>query len=380
MVILSDQINRVKLEKIGYFRSITSNMKRFFRITMRIVLALAGIAILITAGFLGWLTLKEFRPAPVQRLEIAGNDSASVQGHDTLSIVTWNIGYCGLGKEMDFFYEGGTMVRPSKELAGKYFKGIGGMLERFDTVDFIMLQEVDFNSKRTYHMNGYKGFCAFLPRYASSVAINYQCSFIPVPPREPMGKVSSGIVTYSRFRPWQAWRYRYNTSFPWPTSLAMLKRCYMVQQFRLGNGKQLLIVNLHNSTFDDKGQLRLEELKELGSFLETEYRKGNYVVAGGDWNMNPRGFNPGEIISGDSVHEIQPPVTGTFIPGWQFVFDSTLPTNRDVNKPYNTGSSGTTLIDFYVVSPNVDPLTCKTIRLGFENSDHDPVYMQFKLK
>ena len=108
-----------------------------------------------------------------------------------------------------------------------------------------------------------------------------------------MGRVSSGIVTYSRFRPWQAWRYRYNTSFPWPTSLAMLKRCFMVQKFPLGNGKELLIVNLHNSTFDDKGQLRLEELKELGSFLETEYMKGNYVVTGGDWNMNPRGSIPG---------------------------------------------------------------------------------------
>jgi len=355
-------------------------MKRFFRIFLRIVLVLAGIVILLTASFLGWLTLKEFRPAPVQRLDIEGTGSASIQEKDTFSTLTWNIGYCGLGKEMDFFYEGGTMVRPSGELAGRYFKGIGGTLERFDTLDFIMLQEVDFNSKRTYHMNEYKGFCAFLPGYASSVAINYQCSFIPVPPGEPMGKVSSGIVTFSRFRPGQAWRYRYNTSFPWPKSLAMLKRCFMVQQYGLDNGKQLLIINLHNSTFDDKGQLRLEELKELGSFLEAEYRKGNYVVAGGDWNMNPRGFDPGQIMTGDSVHDIQPPVTDSFVPGWQFVYDSALPTNRDVNKPYKTGSSGTTLIDFYVVSPNIVPLSCKAIRLGFENSDHDPVYMQFKLK
>ena len=32
-----------------------------------------------------------------------------------ISLLTWNIGYCGLDKEMDFFYDGGTKVITPKE-------------------------------------------------------------------------------------------------------------------------------------------------------------------------------------------------------------------------------------------------------------------------
>ncbi|HPG73322.1 MAG TPA: hypothetical protein PLM49_03460, partial [Bacteroidales bacterium] len=30
-------------------------------------------------------------------------------------LMSWNIGYCGLDRDMDFFYDGGSMLRPEKE-------------------------------------------------------------------------------------------------------------------------------------------------------------------------------------------------------------------------------------------------------------------------
>jgi len=69
-----------------------------------------------------------------------------------------------------------------------------------------------------------------------------------------------------------------------------------------------------------------------------------------------------------------------FLPGWQFVFDAEVPSNRDVEGPYLKGKTKTTIIDFYVVSPNVEVRRIRTIPTGFRYSDHQPVIMKVRLK
>ena len=50
----------------------------------------------------------------------------------------------------------------------------------------------------------------------------------------------------------------------------------------------MIVINLHNSAFDNTGELRSRELGMLKDYLEREYRNGSYIIVGGDWNMNPR--------------------------------------------------------------------------------------------
>ena len=77
---------------------------------------------------------------------------------------------------------------------------------------------------------------------------------------------------------------------------------------------------------------------------------------------------------------IEPAIEADFLPGdWQWVFDPSLPTNRDVDAPYERGKTKTTIIDFFVVSPNVEVIQVKTTDIGFEWADHQPVEMKFKL-
>jgi endonuclease/exonuclease/phosphatase family metal-dependent hydrolase len=127
-----------------------------------------------------------------------------------------------------------------------------------------------------------------------------------------------------------------------------------------------------------------------------EYEKGNFVVTGGDWNQNPVGYKIGRFSVGrfsnerfsngrfstfDVGRNIEPVIEPDFLPdGWQWVFDPETPTNRDVNLPYQKGTTKTTIIDFFVVSPNVEVLDISTDNLGFEWSDHQPVKMIFKFK
>ena len=355
-------------------------MRKFFQITARGLAIFLGGTILFILGLLGFLMLTEFSPPGHVFPEIKGSGRDFDPSQREFSFCTWNIGYAGMGRETDFFYDGGKMVIPEKEQCSRYFDGIKKQLKASDTVDFIFLQEIDVHAKRSWYTDQFSALAAILPGFSMVFATNYDCRFVPLPIRAPMGRVVAGLATYAHFRPLQAEIRYYDAFFPWPTRLAFLKRCFVMLRFGLDNGKDLVIINTHNSAFDSTGELRKRELAMLDSTMKSEYHRGNYVVAGGDWNSNPRGFKVTSVVTGDRVTSIDPPVESGFLPGWQFAFDPSVPSNRFADIPYIKGVTRTTIIDFFVVSPNVEVKQVATIPSGFAWSDHEPVVMQVKLK
>ena len=124
-------------------------MKKFIKLIVRlIVFAIAFIALYL-AIIIVWGTLTDYKPDDITELEIGGNAVSGELTDSTFTFLSWNIGFCGLGSEMDFFYDGGEMVRPTKQLIDKYTNGILDYLQSVDSLDFILLQEVDKNSART---------------------------------------------------------------------------------------------------------------------------------------------------------------------------------------------------------------------------------------
>jgi endonuclease/exonuclease/phosphatase family metal-dependent hydrolase len=354
-------------------------MRRLVIVSVWILSALAGFLLLSIIGFLGFLSLTGYRPVPVEILDVKGKKDQPVLTHDEITLMSWNIGYAGLGKEMDFFYEGGKRVKPGPEEFLNYLDGILQTVRSNDTADFILIQEADISSKRSYFTDEPRELSGILKDHCFAFAKNYDCRYVPVPLYEPMGKVVSGILTFSRFQPGSASRIDFGTQFSWPRRLVFLKRCFLVMRFRMENGHEFVLINTHNSVFDEEGELRKKELKKLNDFMSNEYGKGNFLVAGGDWNQNPRGFKKENIETGDKVKEIALPFGPDIMPGWQFVFDPEQPTNRDVDMSYQKGITKTTIIDFFVVSPNINVESVKTFNAGFENADHQPVVMKIKL-
>jgi len=282
---------------------------------------------------------------------------------------------------MDFFYDGGKRVRPGKGEFLGCMKGIRETLSKCDTFDFILLQEADTDARRSYNTNEINEIAMVLPEYMYAFAKNYDCRFVPLPLQEPMGKVIAGLLVFSKYQPIRSDRNAYTANFSWPKRLAMLTRCFLVMiRFPLDNNKEFVLINTHNSAFDQGGVLRKSEFELLHNFMTTEFEKGNFVVAGGDWNNNPRGFRPEMIKSGDLPGTIDPMIDPTFLPGWQFVSDPCTPTNRFMDIPYSKGKTKTTIIDFFVVSPNIEVKTIRTISMGFEFSDHNPVVMKVEIK
>jgi endonuclease/exonuclease/phosphatase family metal-dependent hydrolase len=160
----------------------------------------------------------------------------------------------------------------------------------------------------------------------------------------------------------------------------MLDRCFVIQRFVLNSGKVLVMINTHNSAFDD-GTLRMAELNVLKQTATEEFRKGNYIIIGGDWNLNPPGYDPSLIKTGDiGVGNDVSDTSSHLMPdGWQWAFDNATPSNRFADAPFVKGTTKTTILDYFLVSPNVLPENIRTIDLGFEHSDHNPVKMNFRL-
>lgn len=327
-------------------------------------------------------TLNDYQPKEV--IEIEGqNEVLSIpKDSSTLSFMIWNIGYSGLGAQSDFFLDGGTMVRPAKELSESYQEGILKTISAHGDVDFILLQEVDINSKRSYHFNQFKAIGNLLPDHTQAHALNFNVKFVPKPllSFSPIGKVQSGLATYSKYQVSSHKRFQFPGSYGWPTRAFHLDRCFLESRIPLANEKELIVINSHNSAYDG-GKLKPQEMAYLKAHLLAEYEKGNYIVVGADWNQCPPNFSYDTFSVGNAEDYYQDNIAEDFMPeGWQWAYDGKVSTNRKLASLFNAETTFTTLIDFYLLSPNITLQEVEGISLNFEHSDHQPVKLKIQLQ
>jgi endonuclease/exonuclease/phosphatase family metal-dependent hydrolase len=343
------------------------------------IICISVVIFLYIAGVIIYSSLVTINPEPESDASAYTGGEEITNHEKEITLMTWNIGYGGLGKEMDHFYEDGTMTRPSQLLSQKYIKGIREFIVRQDTVNFFLLQEVDFGSKRSFFRDQAKYLHEALGNYSGSIAINYKAGYVPLPVLDPMGRVSSGLVTLAGFSVVKSSRILSPATYSWPKRLFMIHRCLLISHYMTANGKELVIVNVHNSAYEDANKMRSAELKLIKSFALTEYEKGNYVIIGGDWNQNPPGLDL-SVINKYQVHSVRP-LEADFLPqDWKCAYYKSLPTNRDVNIPFNINTTLTSVLDYYWISPNTEVINIRAIDLGFEDSDHLPVIIKIKLK
>ena len=348
---------------------------------IKALLLVVLILVLAAGGLVGYLTLTEYRPDDIELLEVTqAARSDNVRVGERLDVLTFNTGYCGLGRDQDFFMDGGSMVRPeNKEIVQENMNGILSELAR-QNADVYLLQEVDFDSYRSYYVNQADTYRHGLS-LNMAVAYNYKCDFVPFP-WPPLGKVESGLVSFTGLNVTQATRESLPVPFTWPMRVANLKRCLLVERVPVeGTDKELVIINLHLEAYDD-GEGKAAQTAALKSFLEQEYAKGNYVIAGGDFNQTfPGGLDKYPIKNDD----LWTPGTldDSMLPdGWRFAYDTAAPTCRLDNQPYDAGSDATQhyVIDGFILSPNVELTSVQTQDDGFRFSDHNPVLLNIRLK
>jgi endonuclease/exonuclease/phosphatase family metal-dependent hydrolase len=356
---------------------------KIISVIVLIIIAVPGFIIIAAS-------LTDYKPNTILKVTPMKGSSGIINTDSIFTVCSWNLGYFGLGKDCDFFYDGGRMTRPEKIDYLKYSGYALDYLRHSIQADFYFFQEVDIKSRRSYYEDQAERLVGVLPGMESSFALNYSVFFVPMPFLNPLGKVKSGLLSFSAYPTVENTRYAFPGGYAWPVRLFMLDRCFLLSRLELPGGKDLVLINTHNEAFDD-GSQRSQQMAVLKDLMLQEFGNGNYVIAGGDWNQNPVGF--GDLAIGrlgdlaiwrfgdlDVGRVIEPVIEPDFLPaGWQWAFDPDTPSNRNVDQPYTRGQTPTTIIDFFVVSPNIAVESVTTEDLGFEWSDHHPVRMSFKL-
>ena len=360
-------------------------MKRIAKIILTPVLA----ATVGTGGLLGWLTATEYKPAAIeaarQSAAVTSQQVRKVRPGQELTVLSWNIGYGGLGRDSDFFMDGGKNTRSAdQEQVRAYLDGISTSIRDSDA-DLVLLQEVDANSSRTYGIDQRSLLNA--EEDSAAFALNYACPFVPNPNTliiRPLGRINSGLYTIADdLAVDRSERIALPCPFSWPLRIANLKRCLLVSYLPVeGSDRELVLVNLHLEAYDD-GEGKIAQTNQLRDFIESEYAKGNYVIAGGDFNQ----VFPGSLDVYPNTHEEnwKPGVLDkALLPeGWTLAYDLSVPTCRLLNQPYDPSDTAGTqhyVIDGLILSPNVQLKSVETLDEGFANSDHNPVRVQAVLQ
>lgn len=352
------------------------NKKRKKGLLALLLIILASIIL-----FFVFVTVADYRPDPVETVDILGKGSNGLYKGDTIEISTWNIGYAGLGASEDFFMDDGKNSRPNEQrIVEEYLAGILETIKSLDT-DITMLQEVDTYSKRSYYLNQLEKIASIKPNESYSFTKNYDVKFVPVP-FPPLGRIKSGIATFSDYTLTESTRYAFEGNYSWPKRTVMLDRCFMVSRVDLEETEdELILINAHFSAYDD-GSLRASQLAAIKEFMIKAYNEGNYVIIGGDWNQTFEfidtdafpiyeggKFYLPSIIKNDWLEE-----------GWQWAIDENTPTYRLLNTAYVEGETQVGIIDGFLVSPNVEIQKIETLDLSFKDSDHNPVKATFIIK
>lgn len=329
--------------------------------------------------FIGYLTLANQVHQPIEELEVVQNSKNMLSHEASFKVTTFNIGYGGLDKSQNFFADGGVNSR--SESLEKTMENMDASMEFMSEIqsDIYLIQEIDVKASRSYNLNELDLLKRRFDDYSSVFAYNYNAIWVPVPLMSPMGHVDAGMGIFSKYLMDDAKRHQLEGQESWPMKLVELDRCFIETNLPLDNGKNLLVVNLHLSAYDEGGLLRNQQVEHLKRYINEQYEAGNYVLLGGDWNQlisDVQLSDPDFMANWPTwLVQISTELTET---GFKWGVDDSVMTVRDLVTDYIADETFVTIIDGFLVSPNLEIVNVKGHDLGFEFSDHNPVTIELK--
>lgn len=348
---------------------------------LKIIIAIVSVILLLLVIGFSVLMLTEYKPNDEEEIAVDGESTKILKQNEDIKLLTYNLGYLSLDSTQDFFMDGGKSVMPrTASNVNKNLAALQNFIEKEDA-DIYLFQEVDYKAKRSYNMNQYEGLKKEF-NGTSTYAFYHKCIYIPYPIFNPVGHVEGGMMILNKFDS-KAIRIALPSAYKWPMRAVMFKRCLMLERMKIENSdKELVLINLHLEAYDD-GNTRLNQLEILKKLMIEEYEKGNYVIAGGDFNQKFPVVDNSKYPVIDDTHFSAATIPDDFLPEkWQYAVDGSKPTSRLLNEVYSGNYDNTQLyvIDGYILSPNVDLKSVETIENSFSYSDHQPVKLTVNLK
>lgn len=344
-----------------------------------------GLLVVIVLSYLAYVFLTYSRIEDNQVLDVQRESTIEAATTDaTYTITTFNMGFGAYTDDYTFFMDGGKESRARSEESVKtsITENVNAILSM--NPDFVLFQEVDTDSTRSYHINENEMISSLLNGFDSTFAVNYHSAYLMYPILEPHGASNSGIDTLSKMQITSGLRRKLEISTGF-SKVIDLDRCYSISRVAIDNGKELVLFNVHLSAYGASDNIKENQIQMLMGDMKKEYDAGNYVICGGDFNAD---------FTGTSVTALNGPGQEAF--GWTMPFpDELIPegiikcvdysckeqkqTVRNNDIPYKEGNF-VAIVDGFFVSDNVEVEYLENVQLHFKYSDHNPVCMRFLLK
>lgn len=355
-------------------------VKKMLKIILGLILLLA----LVVGGYVAYVYLSYHRIADDQKLEVKNQTTAPLKTKEPYKIMTFNIGYGAYPPDYSFFMDGGKYSRAYDQKT--VIENLQGIVDAVKEVDpaLALFQEVDVDGDRSQHVNEVAALRKGLTDYSSVFAQNYDSAYLFYPLTQPIGKASSGLVSLAKAELQGSQRY----SLPIETNFNKffdLDRAFSVTHVAVENQRTLALINIHLSAFTKDRSIQAAQLNKLFGKMEEEYAAGHYVIVGGDYNHDVIGNAP-EVFGTKKERETWThPFPVADIPKeFQLVQgelgEKQIPSVRAMDQPYTKGQSYVSLVDGFLISDNVKMQDINVQDLGFKNSDHNPVVMEFVLQ
>lgn len=359
-------------------------MKKALKVILSIILAVAVIA----GIYVAYAMLSYYRIADNQILDVDNPTGVSrdyVPAGHKYSLTSWNIGFAAYLQDYTFFMDGGKESRArSKEAVLDSMEHITDVLEK-ENSDFNFIQEVDFDATRSYKVDERQIIRDRFKDESYVFAQNYDSPYLFYPFTSPHGKNKAGLVTLSKYEIRDAMR----RSLPIQTDVAKfldLDRCFSLSRVVTSDRHSLVLINFHLSAYTTDTTIVFSQLNMLYKIMQEEYRRGNYVICGGDFNMDLLGDSASVfgVSGGRNASWCQPFPVDEMPPHIMLVapYDrkDPYPSCRNNDMPYTPGKSFTCTVDGFLVTDNVKVNEVEVLRQDFMYSDHNPIHLEFELK
>ena len=341
------------------------------------------VLLLVVVGYVAYVFISYYRLDDNLVLDIDDKSSISMPSDKVFTAVTYNVGFGAYSPEFTFFMDGGkeSVAKDADEV----YKNINGSINTLKNIeaDFMLIQEIDTNSTRSYHVNQLDMFKNEFSDFSSTYAQNYDSPFLMYPILQPHGKSMSGIGTFSKYKIESSVRRSLPISESF-SKLLDLDRCFSVNEIKIENGKSLFIYNVHMSAYGGTPEIRSNQIKTLFDDMQSKYNEGHYVICGGDYNhcMPQNSIQSNNDQTNESGWAQPFPhneVSDNFLFAENYK-DASIPTCRDCDIPYIKGETNIYTLDGFFTSDNIEVIDIENKDEMFMFSDHNPVVLTFKLR
>ncbi len=314
------------------------------------------------------------RPNAPLSIKSLGALTASPPSTQTLDVMIWNIGYGGLGAESDFVADGGENLRPpNRRVVDKNIDGVVRTLEA-PLADVILVQEAARPSFMTHGADPLGALVDRLEGRDNAFSADFALRLLP-PPLNPRHGLFSSVTLPGATRSTEPLP---NVSGASPFSGDRHYHLHVIKATH--GGVDWTFVNVHLSAFDEDARLRAEQLNAVFEFAAAEYDAGAHVVLGGDWNLEFARPGRPSTTADEHLFWIHAFPISVLPAGWSIAVDRETPSVRTNERPYAPGENFTTVIDGFVVSPNVEAISVNTQDLDFQYTDHHPIRWRFRAR